>query len=225
MCGRFTFSPDPGTFLDEFHLREGIPGYTRRYNIAPGQDILVVTGGPAGRYASWMRWGLIPRWAGDQKTGYKMINARAETIDQKPAFKNAFLRRRCLIPADGFYEWKKTGGRKQPMRIVVPGKAVFAFAGIWDRWNSPDGKEIRSCSIITTEAGQSIREIHNRMPVIFAAEEEYAAWLGVQDTTLLKGLLKPYGKPLRAYPVSPAVNSAGVDKRELIEPSGGDYAL
>lgn len=217
MCGRFTLSANLGTFMDEFHLHAGIPDYSPRYNIAPGQNILVITEGPGARELSQMRWGLIPHWAKDKKIGYKMINARSETIDQKPAFKNSFLHRRCLIPADGFYEWKKTGGGKQPLHIVLPGKTVFAFAGIWDYWKSFEDTGIFSCSIITTEANEDIQDIHDRMPVMLAGEREYSTWLSVDEPALLKELLKPYQGVIKAYPVSTMVNSPKVDNRQLIE--------
>lgn len=217
MCGRFTLSADYDSLRAAFLLRAALADYTPRYNIAPGQEVLAITEGSSGREISGMRWGLIPHWAKETKTQYKMINARAETLDQKPAFRDSFLHRRCLIPADGFYEWKKQDGRKQPMRIVLPDKPVFAFAGIWDCWNAPEGGTVHSCSIITTTASKRIVDVHDRMPVILDNERQYDTWLKQSEPAALNGLLQPYRGEIVAYPVSALVNYPKIDSPELIK--------
>ncbi|MFX4261572.1 SOS response-associated peptidase [Pelotomaculum propionicicum] len=217
MCGRFTLYVDSKKLNTVFHLTDNIFDYVPRFNIAPGQNIPVVTQGAGGRVISYMKWGLVPHWSKDVKIGNRLINARAETIDEKPAFRTSFRHRRCLIPADGFYEWKKSSGKKQPMYISRPDRSVFAFAGIWAQWRAPEGNSINSCSIITTGANESVREIHERMPVILDDGRQFQAWLEQDDTLELKKLLQPYSGELAAYPVSPAVNSVGYDHPHLIE--------
>lgn len=155
-----------------------------RYNIAPSQQIAVVRKSESGgehagnfsREVRAMRWGLVPSWAKDPKTGFKMINARGETVLEKPAYREAFKRRRCLIPADGFYEWQTEGRRKTPFRFALADGSPFAFAGIWERWKQPDGRWLESCSILTTSANDLVRGIHDRMPVILD-RRHYDAWL------------------------------------------------
>lgn len=218
MCGRFTLYVDSKKLNTVFHLTENIFDYVPRFNIAPGQNIPVITQGAGGRVFSYMKWGLVPHWAKDMKIGNRLINARAETIDEKPAFKTSFRHRRCLIPADGFYEWKKkSDGKKQPVYISLPDRSVFAFAGIWAQWNSPEGNIIKSCSIITTGANEFIRRIHDRMPVILDESRQFQEWLEQDDAPGLKKLLRPYCGELEAHPVSAAVNSAGYDSPYLIE--------
>jgi len=200
-----------------FRLRAEYYDLQPRYNIAPGQDVPVITSTPHGREISPMRWGLIPPWAGDAKIGYRMINARAETVGEKPAFKSAFQRRRCLIPATGFYEWKKESRTKQPMLITLPEEKIFALAGIWEQWSAPDGAAVvHSCSIITTEANRHLADIHNRMPVIFTEEEEFEPWLSLNDPSYLNQLLRPYDGDMSIYPVSTKVNSTREDDPGLI---------
>jgi putative SOS response-associated peptidase YedK len=220
VCGRFTLTADLEILRRIFlFAQQADLTYNRRYNIAPGQKVLVVTEGTGQRRVATMRWGLIPGWAREERIGYKLINARAETIDQKPSFRKAFLERRCLIPADGFFEWKRAGREKYPFRIILPDKPVFAFAGVWEQWRSPEGKSITSCCIITTEANAFMQRIHQRMPAILAEAEEQAIWLKPQrpdaaDT--LRKLLQPYGGPMEAYRVSKVVNSPRVDTPECI---------
>ena len=216
MCGRFTLYIDSKKLNTVFHLTNSIFDCVPSYNIAPGQDIQVITQGPEGRVISYMKWGLIPYWAKDPKIGSRLINARAETIDCKPAFRNAFRQNRCLIPAEGFYEWMKTNG-KQPVYVSLPDRQVFAFAGIWSHWKAPDSSTINSCSIITTDSNECIRKIHDRMPVIFDQEQQFQAWLEQSDTSALKDLLKPYAGVLEVYPVSKAVNFSKTDGPELIK--------
>jgi putative SOS response-associated peptidase YedK len=222
MCGRFTLATDLTTLKGVFYLQNNIFDYIPRYNIAPSQLILTVTGGPDGRLVNRMRWGLIPRWSREIKGSYKMFNARAETIDQKPAFKESFYKRRCLIPADGFYEWKITNGKKQPLRITIPRKPVFAFAGIWDTWVAPTGEKINSCSIITTTASETFRAIHERMPVILEHEQQHSDWLDSNSEKVLKSLLQPYNGEMEIYPVSLQVNSTKLDEPGLIANLGVD---
>lgn len=219
MCGRFTLTSDPAQLSVEFGGLVLPDDYRPRYNIAPTQNVLAVVAGPEGLRAGWLRWGLIPHWAKDPTIGNRLINARAETIAEKPAFRSAFQRRRCLIVADGFYEWARTPAGKRPMWIHLQSRRPFAFAGLWERWVSPEGEEVKSCTIVTTDANPFLRTIHDRMPVILP-EPERGRWLDPsQDATSLLELLAPYpSDDLAAYEVSTLVNSPSNDMPELIEP-------
>lgn len=190
MCGRFSLTVEGKDLVAYFHIQQGQNYYQPNYNIAPGQKIPVVTGAYNKRRLSLMRWGLIPSWAKEPSVGYKMFNARAETIDQKPSFRNAFFRRRCLIPADSFYEWRQKG--EDPFRIYLPHQPLFALAGIWELWQPQEGEAVLSCSIITTEPNAFMQQIHNRMPVIFDDEERMRTWLEGTNPAHLKELLVPY---------------------------------
>ncbi len=197
------------------------PNLSPRYNIAPSQQAPVVRADAAGgRTLGLLRWGLIPSWAKEAKIGYRMINARAETVAEKPAFRSAFRHRRCLVPADGFYEWRKQGTVKQPTRITRADGAPFAFAGLWERWRAPDGALIDSFTIITTAANELLRPIHERMPVILDPAD-FGPWLeagGVER-------LVPYtDAKLEAVPVSTRVNSPKHDDPACIAPLDGDAA-
>jgi putative SOS response-associated peptidase YedK len=209
MCGRFKLEAKPGRLADHFDL-DDVPEFPPRYNIAPTQPVLAVVQDrkePKRRLRE-IRWGLVPSWATDLSIGNSLINARAESILEKPAFKESFRKRRCLIPADGFYEWKRKGGAKQPYNFGKKDDGLFAFAGVWDRWKSPEGKWIESCSILTTDANTLLREVHDRMPVI-VAPEQYDLWLdpGVEDSPDLKQIMQPYdAREMRGYPVSKTVN-------------------
>jgi len=218
MCGRFTLSVELETFINVFKINIPADKYGPRYNISPGQSIRVVLMEAGERGTKLFHWGLIPNWAKDKSFSYKMINARAETVGEKPAFKGAFRRRRCLIPASGFYEWKKEGRVKQPMLITLPGVKIFALAGIWEHWLAPDGSMVYSCSIITTEANRHLEGIHNRMPVILAGEEDYEPWLSLDDPLFLQHFLRPYEGDMSVYPVTTRVNSPQDDDPGLIEP-------
>lgn len=189
MCGRFTLK-NPQAVKEAFQLA-AMPALAPRYNIAPSQDIAIIRFTAAGRQLDFARWGLIPAWAKDEKGGYATINARAETVDTKPTYRTPFKRQRCIIPADAFYEWHTEGGIKTPHHIGRKDSALFALAGLWDRWQGPQG-EILSCSIIVTEANQFMRRLHERMPVILAPQD-YARWLDPnnQDIAKLKHLLAP----------------------------------
>lgn len=200
----------------------GIPPYNPerpRFNIAPTQAVVVV-GDDGERYMRMMVWGLIPSWAKDRSIGNRMINARVETLAEKPAFRAALKRRRCIIPADGFYEWQKLGKVKQPVRIVLKSRKPFGFAGLLEHWTSPEGEEVLSCTIITTAANELLKAVHDRMPVILTRDAE-AAWLDpkTEDPVKLLPLLKQYpAEEMEFYPVSRDVNSPGVDKPGNIEP-------
>ncbi|WP_280771156.1 SOS response-associated peptidase [Salipaludibacillus daqingensis] len=220
MCGRFSLSKIDG--LDErFAIAQDfLPDQMEvSYNIAPSQQILSVIHDGNKRRMGHLRWGLIPRWAKDEKIGYKLMNARAESLAEKPSFKKAFQTQRCLIIADGFYEWKKQGGEKQPYRMTLKDEEPFAFAGLWEKWRSPSGHQVFSCTIITTEANPLLRDIHDRMPVILKQQDE-AAWLDPNqtDTSELEHLLQPFpDEDMTAYPVSQQVNSPKNNRPELIE--------
>ncbi len=221
MCGRFTLTIDPN------HLQEAFPwaaipdDWLPRYNIAPSQPVAVIPNTPE-RAAALYKWGLIPSWAKDPSIGDRMINARAESLAEKPSFRNAYRRRRCLVLADGFYEWKQNPDlrSKQPMYIRLKNNQPFAFAGLWEAWKQADGSELRSCTIITTQPNSLMQAIHNRMPVILAAKD-YEEWLAVEDRqpAQLNTLLVPYpADEMEAYPVSRLVNSPDTDKPQLIQP-------
>ncbi len=214
MCGRFSLGADAATLASRFDLFEA-PLWIPRYNIAPTQEVLAVVKPPdaARRQARLLRWGLIPMWAEGPAVGSRMINARAETVATKPAFRWAFRERRCLILADGFYEWQRQGRRKQPFYICLRDGRPFAFAGLWERWVPPDGQPIDSCTIITTVANELIRPLHVRMPVILAPKD-YDLWLdpSVGEIERLQPLLRPYpSDEMTAYPVSTLVNNPAND--------------
>jgi len=217
MCGRFSLAVDPAVLLELFPGLE-VPGdYVARYNIAPTQNVLAVVNGKHGVKMESLRWGLIPSWAKDMKMGASMINARAESLHEKPAFRSAYQRRRCLIPADGFYEWKKLDEKtKQPMRIHMKDGEPFAFAGLWEYWAPKDGEGVLSCTIVTTESNALLREVHDRMPVI-VPPEEFERWLDPSRDAA--DLLKPFpAERLAMYPVSRMVNSARIDVPECAKP-------
>ena len=219
MCGRYSLHTHPEVIALYFKLGL-LPDLTPRYNITPGTNVLIVRNDPEkGRVADLYRWGLIPGWAKDPAIGNKLANARAETVAEKPSFRSAFKRGRCLIPASGFYEWKAVAGRKQPYYVRPVGSDLFAFAGLTERWVGPDGP-VHSCAIITTDANELMQGIHNRMPVILAPDD-YAVWLDPanQATEKLKVLLKPSpAKLMAAHPVSTRVNTPKNDEPALIEP-------
>ena len=217
MCGRYSLIGDIGELAGRFEFDGDWMALESAYNIAPTQEVLTVVGGET-RRAGFMRWGLIPHWARDPKIGARMINARAETVAEKPAFRDALRRRRCLVLADGFYEWQKTGGSKRPMRVVLRTGEPFAFAGLWSVWRDPNGNRIPSCAIITTSANELLRPVHDRMPVILPREME-DFWLdeGIDDPDALGSVLNPYPDgEMETYEVSRLVNSAANDGPEVI---------
>ena len=219
MCGRYSLHSNPEVIALYFKLGL-LPELKPGYNITPSSDVLVVRQDREhGRTAGLFRWGLIPGWAKDPAIGNKLANARAETVAEKPSFRSAFKRGRCLIPASGFYEWKAVAGRKQPYYVHPAGAELFAFAGLAERWNGPDGP-VHSCAIITTEANELMRGIHDRMPVILEPGD-HDAWLdpGNQETDKLKALLRPCrAEIMAAHPVSTRVNTPRNDEPALLEP-------
>lgn len=220
MCGRYMVTLDADTLAGRFMLESADLSATPRYNVAPTQRVLVVLGDGERNRAEYMRWGLIPSWAKDPSVGSRMINARAESVAEKPSFRQALQKRRCLIVADGFYEWKKQGSAKIPTRVVLKSREPFGFAGLWDEWESTSGEVIRSCAIITTPANDLVVAIHDRMPAILSRDAE-AIWLDptIEDPLLLTSLLKPYpSEKMEYYEVSPAVNSAKNEDPSLAEP-------
>ena len=222
MCGRFTLATSLTTVAQRFAVRMPTAEsavWTPRYNIALTQTVIVVSDDGT-RHLTQMQWGLIPSWAKDPAIGNRMINARAETVATKPAFRVALRKRRCLIPADGFYEWQPVWRRKQPVYITLKTREPFSFAGLWETWSSPDGQEIKTCTIITTEANGLLRPIHDRMPVILTQEAE-AVWLDptIQEPARLLPLLMPYpADEMEWYPVSTRVNNPAHDKPECPHP-------
>jgi putative SOS response-associated peptidase YedK len=219
MCGRFTlFEPDK-VLAKEFGVSD-FPSRSPRYNIAPTQPIATVRAVPAGsgRELALLRWGLIPSWSKDPAIGNRLINARAETAQKKPSFCNAFKRHRCLIPANGFYEWQRLERRKQPYFVGMRDERLFAFAGLWDQWESPDKGVIESCTILTTSENAVLAPIHDRMPVILPPGE-YDRWLdpSLKDTNSLTSLLVPFPpEEMLAIPVSPRVNAPSNDDEGCI---------
>lgn len=192
------------------------------YNVAPMHNVPAVIASDEGKRLGELRWGLVPFWAKDDKIGSKMINARAETVSEKPAFKRLLKSKRCIIPADGFYEWKKDGTSKQPYRILMSDGSLFSFAGLYDTWEDPEGKKLSTCTIITTTPNSLMEDIHDRMPVILRPEDE-ADWLGRDndDVESLLKLLKPYdAAKMRAYKVPSAVGNVRNNSKELLEDIG-----
>ncbi|SDM37756.1 SOS response-associated peptidase [Bacillus sp. OK048] len=222
MCGRFTLTATVDQLIDrfdiEFFLQE--EEYFPNYNVAPSQSVLAIINNGHQNRMGFLRWGLIPPWAKDMSIGYKLINARAETLSEKPSFRNAFQKKRCLIIADSFYEWKRIdSNNKIPMRIKLKSNALFAMAGLWEHWKSPEGKSIYSCSVITTNPNELVQDIHDRMPVILKPEDE-KYWLdpSIKDTSKLNHLLKPLEHDLmEVYEVSPLVNSPKNNSIDLIQ--------
>ncbi|KUO51474.1 MAG: hypothetical protein APF76_14010 [Desulfitibacter sp. BRH_c19] len=222
MCGRFTLAKDfeELTKRFNFHLPLSLPEYVPRYNIAPSQEILAIVNLGNQVQPVYFRWGFIPSWSKDKTIGNRMINARVETVDQKPSFAYPLKSKRCLIPADGFYEWKTQNGIKIPQRILLKDNDIFSFAGLWDSWTSLDGETIQSCTILTTTANELIEKIHKRMPVILSHETEQV-WLdtNISDIKELKPLLVPYpSDSMQLYEVSTMVNSPKNDTPECIIP-------
>jgi len=217
MCGRFNLFSELQVIAERFEAEQEGLTVEPRYNIAPGQNITVVIAEENKRKLAVLRWGLIPNWAKDPKIGYKTINARAETVDIKPTFKGLLKRKRCLIAADGFYEWKKENKKKQPYHIHLKNKEPFAFAGLYDVWGN--GSEvIQTCTIITTEANELMEGIHDRMPVILTKENE-KIWLdeNIKETARLKSVLVPYEAAfMNAYPIASFVNNASNEGQEIL---------
>ena len=215
MCGRYALHAHPDVVALQFGL-SSIPQFTPRYNIAPTTEVLIVRDPAGSREAAPVRWGLLPRWAKDPSIGSRLNNARAESIAEKPAFRDPYRGRRCLVPASGFYEWKAEGGRKQPYYVTPSQDELFAFAGLWERWSGPEGP-LETCVIVTTDANAKMRAIHDRMPVI-VGPEDYALWLDCRPGSDPAALLHPCDpERIALRRVSRAVNDARSDSERLIE--------
>jgi len=216
MCGRFALHANPQVIALQFGLASN-PEVASRYNIAPTSDVLVVRAGDGAPHAARVRWGLVPRWAKDPSIAAKLNNARAETVAEKPSFRDAFRRRRCLVPASGFFEWKSEAGRKQPYYIHPAQDELFGFAGLWEGWRGADGV-LETCAIVTTDANAQMRAIHDRMPVIIA-RNDYARWLDCASGGDVRDLLRPCApETIAVRRVGRAVNNARNESPQLIEP-------
>ena len=220
MCGRYSFAVEDALILERFGLRVRTAIYKARYNCSPTQNLTVIAN-DAPDTLKFFRWGLIPSWAKDPSIGSKLINARAETLEEKPSFKNAFRNRRCLVPSTGFFEWKRDG-RDTPGHIPTPWHIrmkngdAFCFAGLWDKWVSSDGEIVHTFTIITTSPNILMEKIHDRMPVILHRDDEQR-WISAQPDPSLVELLKPYpAEMMEAWPVSKLVNSPKIDEPEII---------
>lgn len=219
MCGRYTLLADELKILQRFHLEQQIEGYAPSYNIAPGQQVLAIIHDGKKRRAGYMRWGLVPSWARNTTIGHKMINARSETIHEKPSFKNLLLRKHCLIVADSFYEWQKIDNDKQPKRISVPNGSLFTFAGLWDKWEY-QGEKVFTCTLLTRDSTDFMQPIHHRMPIILPEEAE-EIWVNpafdkASDAQRFVQQLEP--AELKAYNVSNHVNHAKNNDEACIAP-------
>lgn len=213
MCGRFSFAVKARIIEERFDVEVDFTLLTPRYNCAPSQKLAVISNANPGTL-SFYRWGLIPSWAKDSKIGNKMINAKSETITEKPSFRQAFKTRRCLVPADSFYEWKKDAA-KDPYRIMMADESPFAMAGIWETWKNETGEEIRSFSILTTDSNPLVAGIHTRMPLILTRENE-KKWLTETREDSLKAMLLPYVEaPMKAVRISHLVNTPLNDRPEI----------
>ena len=230
MCGRYTLVKPAKEISDRFGVEVG-KNYQPRYNAAPTQLMPVITA-DAPQGLSWFYWGLIPAWSKDKSVSLKLINARAETLEEKASFRNALKRRRCLVPADGFYEWKVVGKKsKVPYRITLLQEELFAFAGLWEEYEDEEGQMVHTFTIVTTEANSALQSLHSRMPVVLSRQAE-KAWLSPDtDPKDLSALLQPYSaSKTRFYTVSSQVNNPGVDAPALIQPAPaadqfGNYTL
>jgi len=218
MCGRYSFAPELKIVNEHYDITVNDNDLDQNYNCAPSQQLPVVSNDNPGALSKY-HWGLIPFWAKDKKIGYKMINARGETITEKPSFRNAFKKRRCLVPADAFYEWKRMTGSKEkiPYRIFLKDQPLFSMAGIWETWKNPEGEYIRSFSIITTTPNELMAEIHDRMPVILSKTDE-KTWLESGNQEELLNLIRPFPVAgMDAYRISKLVNSPRNNSKEIIE--------
>lgn len=221
MCGRFTITTALDEIMEHFAISNPIDHdyYQPSFNVAPSQNVLSVINDGANNRLGYLHWGLIPPWAKDKNIGYKMINARAETLSEKPSYRNAYKKRRCIVVADSFYEWKRLDDKtKIPMRIKLKSNKLFGLAGLWETWKSND-ETIHSCTIITTKPNELVADIHDRMPVILKPQDEQT-WLdpSITDTAQLSSLLIPYDAgEMDAYQVSPLVNSPKNNSMDLIQ--------
>jgi putative SOS response-associated peptidase YedK len=219
MCGRFSIYSLVQRLGDYFAIDEMVGDVLHRYNVTPSHKVPVIINNAGKRRLGSLRWGLIPHWAKDESVGYKMINARSETLHEKPSFREAFKKRRCTVLADSFFEWKTEGKEKRPYLIRLKEDKPMAFAGIWESWNSPENEKINTVSIVTTEANSLMKDVHHRMPVILG-EKSLARWLeGPYDEEELLRLLEPFDEDkMQIYEVSPEVNKVANDSEELLKP-------
>ena len=217
MCGRYYIDTLPDGLEEYFNIRNQLPAPEPNWNVCPTQRVPAVRDAEGRREGVRMRWGLIPFWAKDKAIGYRTINARGDTARTKPAFRAAFKSRRCILPASGFYEWQKTDDGKQPYAITVEDQPVMPFAGLWESWTDKEtGETLESCSIVTTEAAEAVRPLHDRMPVILY-KEDFATWLtGSPDEA--EALVLPYPGELRYWPVSRDVGNVRNNRPDLIAP-------
>jgi putative SOS response-associated peptidase YedK len=218
MCGRYRLSRRKQLIAECFETDNEVD-WEARYNIAPSQPVGIIRQDPS-RHFSLARWGLIPSWATDASIGFKTINARSETVASKPAFRDAFVSRRCLLPADGFFEWSRRGKEKQPFHFGMQNGSLFAFAGLWDRWKDPAGALIESCTILTTTPNALLTDVHDRMPVILRPEN-YDLWLdpGFKDVQALAEILVPFDAwQMTSFPVSTRINTVANDDPDCIAP-------
>ncbi|MGI9320240.1 MAG: SOS response-associated peptidase [Thiogranum sp.] len=224
MCGRYNLITDAEALIDFFEIDQVLveaKGLHPRYNIAPGQSVPIIRNAGQGNELLLARWGLIPHWSREPSTKYSTINARAETVAEKPSYRDAFKRKRCLIPANGFYEWKSDGDKKTPHHIHAPDNSLLAFAGVWDHWDR-QGEGFDSCSIIVTTASRIMQPIHARMPVILNPAQ-YSTWLNPAhyNRAQLESMLVPYAGSLETCRISRFVNSPANDGPECVEPDSG----
>lgn len=229
MCGRYTITVTLEDLMARYFAENtGIPFLEPRYNVAPGQLVPAVLSDGRRNRLGLLRWGLVPPWADDPKVGYKMINARAETVEERPSYREAYRSKRCLLPADGFYEWKKTPGEKsRPFRIRLKTGGLFSMAGLYETWTAPDGSKLHTCAVLTTEPNGLMAGIHDRMPIILRPEDE-PLWLDrrLGDPGKLRKLLVPYpADEMEAYEVSDRVGRAYNDDPGCIERVGEQMSL
>jgi putative SOS response-associated peptidase YedK len=227
MCGRFTLAKEEDVMLDYYGIPSTNFTFTPRYNAAPGQLIVAIISHNHCNRIGFLQWGFIPSWSKTIPKGPPLINAKSETILEKPSFRDAFLHKRCIIPADGFYEWKSVGNNKQPMRIHLRNQSIFSMAGIYSTWVAPDGRKQSTCAILTTTPNSIVSSIHNRMPVLLRREDE-AFWLDAhsQDRDRLLSLLVPFpSEDMMAYPVSSSVGKVANDSPACLLPQEEDLAL
>jgi putative SOS response-associated peptidase YedK len=218
MCGRFVQKSPSKKVAEKFQVGE-VPPLVERFNVAPAQAVLAIRESGAGREAAFLKWGLVPRWAKDPALGNKLINARSETVAEKPSFREAFRRRRCLVPADGFFEWSRRGEKKRPYYFHMRDGEPFAIAGLWERWEG-EAEPLETCTLLTTEANELLAPYHDRMPVILRPED-YDLWLdaGARSDEALGALLRPYPhRGMAAHEVSPLVNNPANDDPRCAEP-------
>ncbi|MFA1822085.1 SOS response-associated peptidase [Virgibacillus oceani] len=220
MCGRYTLLADELDIIKAFDLQqESIEGYEPNYNVAPGQQVLAIIYDGKKKRAGYLRWGLVPSWAKDEKIGYKMINARSETAHEKPTFKKLMARKRCLIIADSFYEWQKTDVSKQPKRIQIENRELFAFAGLWDKWEQ-GGNSLFTCTILTKNANTFMQDIHHRMPIVLpkVKADEWVAQYFANPIEAHQFLQEMEDEDFSAYDVDTYVNSAKNNDAACIKP-------